>query len=204
MLFLVLVIGATSTAAEFASRTMGTWLTFEPRRDRVYGSKVLAAGLGTVPVAVGYLALVVLGVSAIFRYHGIDDHISTSEWTQLGWAGVRSIALLSVVAAVGAAAGLLLRHTAAVLGAVLGYAVVLEMMLRAFRPDLEQYLLSRNVLAWVQDGHEWATWDCPPTGGECTETMHQISLAHGATVIGIVAVVVLLASFLVFRRRDVD
>ena len=35
-----LVLGAGFAASEFSTGSIGTWLTFEPRRLRVYGSKL--------------------------------------------------------------------------------------------------------------------------------------------------------------------
>lgn len=204
MLFLVLLVGATATAAEFGARTMGTWLTFEPRRDRVFASKVLAPGLWALPVSVGYLALIVLGVSAIFRLHGVDDNISTAEWGELSRMGARSVGLLALVAATGAAVGLAVRHTAAVLGVVIGYLVAFEMILAQFFSGLARFSLSNNILGWVKGGHRWETWDCPPSGGECVTIVHEISTTHAGTVLGVVIVGSVLLSWLAFRRADVN
>jgi ABC-2 type transport system permease protein len=49
LLFAAFLIGASFVAAEFSSGAIGNWLTFEPRRLRVYGSKLVAAGLWFVP-----------------------------------------------------------------------------------------------------------------------------------------------------------
>lgn len=204
MLFLVLLVGATATGAEFGARTMGTWLTFEPRRDRVFASKVLAPGLWALPVSAGYLALVVLGVSAIFRFHGVDDHISNAEWGDLAWMGLRSVALLAVVAVTGAAVGLAVRHTAAVLGLAAGYLVAVEMLLAQFFPGMGRYALSNNILGWVQGGHQWETWTCPPGGGECVSVLHEVSTTHAGTVLAVVVGASVLLSWLLFRRADVN
>lgn len=204
MLFLVLLVGATATAAEFGARTIGTWLTFEPRRDRVFTSKVLAPGLWAVPVSVGYLVLVVAGVSAVFRLHGVDDHISNDEWADLAWVGLRSVALLALVAAAGAAVGLAVRHTAAVLGIVVGYLVTVEILLAQFFPGIARYSLSNNILAWVKGGHEWETWRCPSDGGECEAISHVVSTTQAGTLLGLVVAATLLVCWLVFRRADVN
>src|SRR5690625_6478951 len=47
----------TFIASEFTTGTMSTWLTFEPRRQRVYASK-----LGAVAVASGLLSVLTYGV----------------------------------------------------------------------------------------------------------------------------------------------
>lgn len=201
--FAALLGGSTFTAAEHSHRTLGTWLTFEPRRDRVFGSKILAAGLAALPVAVIAGALILLGTAALYKFKGVDDAVTPSEWADLGWMGARIVLLAVVLGMVGAAAGLLLRNTGAVLGIVVGYLLVVENLVNGLVPSLSRYLISNNLLAWVNDGHTLFEWRCGPTG-ECREVLTPISLEHGALVIGIVALAVILASWLVFRRRDVD
>lgn len=204
VLFLALLVGATSTAAEFTTRAIGTWLTFEPRRDRVFGSKVLAGALGVVPMAVAFVALILLGTAAVFRFNGADDSVSASEWSTLAWMGARIVLLLAVAGAIGAAAGTLLRHTAAVLGVVIGYLAVVEMVLRSMFPALVRYALSTSADAWINDGKEWTTYDCTSDGMTCQETVHTLSLTQGATFLGLVTLVIVLVSWLAFRRADID
>ena len=64
LIFLALLIGATATAAELSTGAMSSWLTFEPRRLRVYASKMLAPGIGVLPFAAGALVVVVAGAWA--------------------------------------------------------------------------------------------------------------------------------------------
>ncbi|QDO88364.1 ABC transporter permease [Ornithinimicrobium ciconiae] len=203
--FLVLLGGSTATAAELAHRTLGTWLTFEPRRDRVFGSKVLASGLVAIPITALFLALILGGIPLIFRMRGVDDAVTAAQWADLGWMSARIVLLAVFLGMVGAAAGLLLRHTGAVLGIVIGYMLVAENMVRALFPDWAKYLLSENLIAWVNDGHEMHTWVCDEGfEGNCREVITRISLEQGALVIGVVGAVIILASWLVFRRRDVN
>lgn len=204
ILFLALIMGATATAAEFSTRTIGTWLTFEPRRTRVFGSKTLAGGLGTVPMSLVFVALILLGTAAVYRFNGVDDDVSAHEWSDLAWMGGRIVLLVTIVGALGAATGMLLRHTAAVLGVLIGYLAVGELVMRSLFPGLERYLLSRNIDAWVNDGTEWVTYDCDDAMMTCRETVNTLSLTQGATTIGVISVAVLLLSWLVFRGSDID
>ena len=49
------------------------------------------------------------------------------------------------------------------------------------------------------------TWVCDEGfEGNCREVITRISLEQGALVIGVVGAVIILASWLVFRRRDVN
>ena len=203
--FLVLLGGSTATAAEIAHRTLGTWLTFEPRRDRVFASKVLASGLVAIPITALFLAIVLLGVPLLYQIRGVDDAMTQTQLTDLAWMSGRIVALAVFLGMVGAAAGLLLKHTGAVLGIAVGYFLVVENMVRGLFPERAKYLLSENLIAWVNNGHQIHNWVCDdPISGDCREVVTRISLEHGAVVIGLVGVVVILLSWVVFRRRDVD
>ncbi|WP_109473041.1 hypothetical protein [Ornithinimicrobium cavernae] len=203
---LALLGGSTATAAEIAHRTLGTWLTFEPRRGRVFASKVLASGLVALPVTAVFLALFLGGIPLIYRLRGVDDAVTAAEWADLGWMSARIALLAAFLGMVGAAAGLLLKHTGAVLGIAVGYLLVVENMVRGLFPQLSTYLLSDNLLAWVRDGHDQRRWECGPVegGGEnCREVVTHLTLEHGALVLGVMGVTVVLLSWLTFRRRDV-
>lgn len=203
-LFTVLVIGASATAAEFAERTMGTWLTFVPRRGQVFGSKVLAPALIAVPIMLLQLAVVV-GTAVVSVNLNDIPLTGTDEWDQVITMALRYTALAAVVAGVGAAVGMLLRRTAGVLGLALGYLIVIEGVVGMQLPgDAQRWLMGRNVTALVQDGHSWWTWDCAVMAEECTETVHLLTATDGLLYVGVVAAVLIAASFIRFWRADID
>ena len=107
-----LVLGAGFTAAEFSTGSIGTWLTFEPRRLRVYGSKLLAAGAGVVPLAVLTLATMTAAVWVFAHLWGSTTG-PAGTWGHIAAVGGRAVLLVALVAVAGAAMGILLRHTAA-------------------------------------------------------------------------------------------
>lgn len=204
--FLAAVQGSTAVAAEFTTRAIGTWLTFEPRRDRVWGSKVLAAAVGTLPMGVVFAVLLGLGGFAVFRFLGQPVVLTTDEWVDVGWTLGRCVLLVAVVGAVGAALGFLFRHTGAVIGLALGYAVVVEGVLASTVPSFGRWLLSRNVTAWVQDGTRWSTFDCGRIDqyGGCLEVVHVLELPQAAALLAGLSAAALALAWWVFRRRDVD
>lgn len=207
VLFLALIGGSTASAGEVGHRTLGTWLTFEPRRDRVFFSKVLASGLAGLVMAAVFIAVLLAGIPTIYRIRGVDDALSVADWGDVGWMAARLALLALVLGMVGAAAGLLLQHTGAVLGVAIGYLMVVESMVNGLFTGLIKYLLSNNIFAWLRDGHEAFTYVCTPSaeGGEmCQQKAIPISLEHGALVIAVVALVVILVSWLLFRRRDIN
>lgn len=202
---LVLLGGSTATAAELSHRTLGTWLTFEPRRDWVFASKVLASGLIAIPITAVLLALILGGIPLLYRIRGVDDAVTAAEWGDIGWMSARVMALAVVLGMVGAAAGLLVRHTGAVLGIAAGYVLVVESMVRGLFPERVPLLLSENLTAWINNGTEIRTWVCDDGFNEdCREVVTRISLEHGAVVLGVVSLAVIVVSWWSFRRRDVS
>ncbi|WP_028048869.1 ABC transporter permease subunit [Cellulomonas sp. URHD0024] len=195
------VLAVSFVAAEFSTGAIGNWLTFAPRRTRVLASKLAAAVVATIPYAALGLGLVIGGSWLIYAHFG-EAHGGTGEiWAESG----RILALAAVVAMVGAALGTLLRHTAAALGVVLGWAVLVEGILMNVATGLRPWSVVMNITAWTNGGAEYYVNKCTttPTGQECTAIVHQVSQTHGAVVGGVVAVALVAAALLVFRRRDI-
>lgn len=202
--FLALLAGTTFTAAELSSRAITTWLTFEPRRVRVFASKVAAAAIGVLLPATVLLGLAVAGVMAAFGLRGIDATMSSAETTAVVHSNLRLAVLVVVVGAVGAALGILLRHTAAVLGVAIGWGILVEQIVPALAPRLTPWFVLPNVGAWVEGSRAYFVYTCTPTsdGTECEYLERTITLAHGGIYLSVAAVVVVAVSLLVFRRRD--
>lgn len=203
--FLTFLVGATSTAAEVSTGSLGTWLTFVPRRSVVMASKVAAGTVVALPVVAGLLALLVAGAWFVHDAQGLADGMTATAWGEAAWTGARVLALGALAGALGAALGLLLRHTAAVLAAVVVYALVVESIVAGMLPELQPWLLRTNMAAWVQDGTMYWINECTvtATGTSCQTIEEVVTLGHGAAYLGVVAVVLLVLTALVFRRRDV-
>jgi len=198
-----LVVGTTSTAAELSTGAMSNWLTFEPRRLRVYASKVLAAAAGVVPVTLVVLGLVVAGAWVIHDREGLTTGMTADHWTDAGWTAVRIVALAVVAALVGAALGFLLRHTAAVLGLTIGY-VLVEGILSGVVPRLAPWTARTNLVGWTAGGTSYSTSECvtEATGTTCELTEHALSFGHSVVYVLVLAAVVVVVAAVVFRRRD--
>ena len=215
-----LLAGASFVAAEFSTGAIGNWLTFAPRRGRVLASKLVATVLGFVPTAVVAVAVLVAGTWGAFAAHdalrnpnppsGAPDGTGGARFTfaDAAASGGRAVLLALAFAVLGAALGFLLRHTAAVLGAVLAWGVVVEGIGAGLFPRLRPWLLQTNIDAWIRDGTQWYEDVCgldPEQGGQsCTTVTHVVSMGHGAAVLGAVVVVVVVLAGAVFRRRDVS
>jgi ABC-2 type transport system permease protein len=199
-----LVMGAGFTASEFTTGSIGSWLTFEPRRLRVYGSKLLAAGAGSIPLAVLTFALLTAGVWVFASLWG-STAAPAGTWSHLAAVGGRGVLLTAAVAVVGAALGFLMRHTAAVLGAALGYAIAGEGILGNNVQAVRPWLLQTNITGWLQHGTTYAVERCTSANGgySCETVERPLSFAHSATYLGVLVLALVLLTALVFRRRDV-
>ena len=101
--------------------------------------------------------------------------------------------------------GILLRHTAAVLGVALGWAIAGEGVLGNNIRSAQPWLLSTNLTGWLQHGTSYLVDRCSSSeGGYSCETVQQpLSFAHSATYLAVLVVALVLVTALVFRRRDV-
>lgn len=200
------MIGTTFAAAEHSSGAIGNWLTFEPRRARVFWSKVAAAALGTLPLAVVMSGGIGLGSWWAYDYHGALGNFDDAALRQLAEACARTALLAVGTAALGVALGTLLRHTALVTGVLVGWAVLIEGVAAAAFGDIKLWTVSTAMRAWVEGGTTVGHNVCEtdgPAGVMCTWVQTSVSQTYGGLVLGGVILTVLVLSWLVFRRRDV-
>lgn len=205
LMFGALVVGATSTGAELSTGAIGNWLTFEPRRILVYASKLLAAGLVVLPATLVLLLLTAGGTWLIADHFSLAGTMAASDWTGAGWTGLRALAITGASAVAGAALGFLLKHTGAVLGVVVVYVLVVENILANVVQGLKPWLLMLNIGSWLADGTGYYTDVCTTSaqGTMCTSTEHTLEIGQAALYLGVVGVVLVVVTALVFRRRDI-
>jgi ABC-2 type transport system permease protein len=205
--FVGFVVGAGFVAAEFSSGSMANWLTFEPRRLRVYTSKLAAAGLGLIPIAVALLGLLTAGVWLIVGHFAPTAGTTAKVWGDLAGMGGRSLTLALAAAVVGAASGVLLRHTAAVLGIAIGYLVLVEGIFGQALQGARPWLLHLNFEGWLQHGTRYfvnsCTTDAQGNYG-CQGVEKVLSFGHSSVYLCVLVVLVVGLAALVFRRRDVS
>jgi ABC-2 type transport system permease protein len=205
--FAAFLIGASFLGAEFSSGAIGNWLTFEPRRLRVYGSKLLAAATGFVPVAAVVLTVVLFGTFLIVDKLGDTASTTGKVWSDLAAIGGRVVVTTALAAALGSVVGLLLRHTAAAIGVVMAYLVLAEGVFAAFLEKAQPWLVKLNFDAFVRHDTQYYVTECK-TGGDgsyaCDYVQKTLSFEHGAWYLAILTVVVILLGGWVFNRRDVN
>lgn len=202
--FLAVLAGGTFTAAEASSRSLSTWLTYEPRRGRVFASKVAAAGLGVVLPTAVLVGLTVGGSVGIFDLAGAPTSLGGVELSPIPDVAGRLLAATALLSVIAASLGLLLRHTLAVLGLAFGWAIAVEGILGTAVPQLTPWLVLPNVNAWVNAGMQYYVHRCTVTaqGTSCEAVAHTVTMTHGAIYLGVLAVALVTLSALAFRRRD--
>jgi ABC-2 type transport system permease protein len=206
--FLALLLGASLVGAEFSTGSMGTWLTFQPRRVRVASSKLTAAAAGGAAIAVGGLVLTNLGARMVAVVNRPDSDLGLPDAPTLDEPlvvlGLRVVALSLGAGVVGASLGLVLRHTAAIVGAVLGFAVVVEgVAVQAFfQGRLQRWSVLKNVEAFIDKGTTYFAETCTSTACEFRE--QTLSYTHGWVYLLCVLELVVVVGVAAFRRRDVS
>jgi ABC-2 type transport system permease protein len=139
------VLAGSFIGAEWRAGTVGTMLTWEPRRIRVILVKAAVAALMAFVGTVLLQALLgaALVPAAVFR--------GSTEGTTAVWLGdtagvvLRSAAVSAVAAGLGFSLASVARNTAAAFGVAFGYLIVFEQLLAGLRPGWQKWLLVINV-----------------------------------------------------------
>lgn len=207
LVFVGFVVGASFVAAEFSSGSMANWLTFEPRRMRVYASKLAAAGLGLIPAMVGLLGILTAGVWLIVRHFNPTVVTTAKVWGDLGEMGARSLALALAATVTGAAIAVLVRRTVAVLGIAIGYLVLVEGVFGQALQGARPWLLQLNVTGWLQHGASYFVDSCTTDAQgnySCQGIEKVVTFGHSTAYLGLLVLFAVGLAALVFRRRDVS
>lgn len=201
-----LMVAGSFIGAEYTSGSIGNWLSFVPRRGPVYLSK-----LGTV---VGFGVLVsalasglALGVAVLLA--GSYDLPRTGLGDELALVGRGTLAAVAL-AVVGFCIGLLGRHTAAAIGALLGYLFIwfvrnAVLVNTEWAQRLTPWTPEANLSAVVRNGYAYIipTSVVGPEGVTVDYLERNLSLTHGLVYWAVLLGVVVVVTAVVFRRRDI-
>lgn len=203
---LAFLLGASFVAAEFTTGSMGTWLTFQPRRLRVALSKLGAAVGGGVLVAGAGFGLAAIGAWLISVVNRPDSELHVPLTADIGEPLSHLILRHGLVilgaGAVGAALALVVRNTGAVMGLAVGYGIVVEGVLGqgVAHGRLTPWLVTPNVTGFLDRGMTYPVERC--TGAACDYVTERLSSAHGSIYLGVLVVLLAGLALESFRRRD--
>lgn len=182
------IVGASAIGAEWPRRTLSALLTWEPRRTRVLIAKLVAAC-----VYAGLLALVVqalfTAVMAPSGSNGTFAGVDSEWWTEYATVCGRIVLVTVLAAAFGFALAAIGKNTGAALGGGLAYLLVAENLIRVFKGEWTDWLLSSNIV-WVVEGAELSGFN--------SRTAEAAALLLAAYAAGL-----LLLALSLFRRREI-
>ncbi len=183
------LLAASFVGAEWHAGTIGALLTWEPRRLRVFASKLLACILIAFSASIAFQLVLglVLSPSALLR--------GTTVGANAAWFGstaavvLRGSALAALFAAFGYSIASVTRSTAGALGAGFGYLLLLENLLGFLRPGWRSWMLIPNSVIVV--------------AGERVPDVAPRSVLEAVTLLTLYGLGLLLVAAEIFRRRDV-
>lgn len=207
VVLLGVLLGATLAGADWTAGTMGTLLTWEPRRTRVHLIRVLV----TVAVVLVFTLAAQLLLIGVFR---IAIAISgTTAGTPPGTTR-HLLEIIVRVAVVAAAFGLVAhavatlgRSTVAALGVIFGYLIVVEGFVAGLWTAIQPRLLIRAAEVVISQqpllGRAVITSD--QSGNVVIQSQEVLlSVSGGWVVLGAWVVALTALALLVFRARDVS
>ena len=187
---LVIVIGASAIGAEYRAGTVGTILTWEPRRVRLLVTRLLAAAIiGMVfflIVQVVFVGAWVIGV----ELNGRSSGAGSSFWSDLVLLLGRATLIGGALAIMSGAIATLGKNTAAAMGVWFGYLIAVEAILRSQIDAFVPWFLT----AVIASAYGWET---------VAQNGHTVSPGTGALKLLVYVVLVGGVAVVVFRRRDV-
>jgi ABC-2 type transport system permease protein len=191
-----LMMGASVVAVSWQTGTIGTILSWEPRRLRWFAARLLVIAVGVFAITLAWMAVVTAGITLTAATRGSTIGMDAEVWRSVVLTWVRIGAVASVAAVVGGGVAAIGRHTAAALAAVFVYTAVVEGLIRGFRPLWTPWLLGDNVVTVVS----WRaiTVELFPAGSYTLEPV------RATLVILAYAAVILAFAFTFVRIRDVQ
>jgi ABC-2 type transport system permease protein len=202
---LSLVVGASFVGAEWGSGTMGTLLTWEPRRGRVLSAKVLACVLLLAPAVALVLAFIAVVFFPVAVFRGTTRGMDGSMWWTLAGTWIRAAGIGVFAGAVGAALATLARNTAGSIAVGFAYGLLADPLLGQWREGrYETWLLRHNLprlmgipMAVPQSGE-------PTFGGALAfEPPRVLSPTRPIVLLSIYAIALIALAYASFRARDV-
>lgn len=197
VVLLAIIIGASLAGADWSAGTMTTLLVWEPRRARLLLVRLAVVALVSLLLISGMqawlAALFRAGVALRGTTAGADDWLG-----DVAGVIVRSSLAATLWAVLAFSLASITRATAAGLGILLGYVVIVEGFLSNIWFDLQPWLLLRATVG-VISGDVVRSYD-PSTGQEVL----LMTVSRSWLIVVGYALVSLAVATVSFRRRDVN
>lgn len=207
---LAFLLAATFIGAEWSSKNLIAWLFWEPRRLRVMAAKLLAL-LSSMLALAALAQLVWLGTAKLLLHHRGKPVSSLGPqaehfWSHVVNAQLRAALLVLITGLVAFSLASLMRNSAAALGVAFVYFAVVENVIRAVNADLQPYLFTTNLAAWISSGGitVYGKNVYNLSEGYAMPNEIHISNVHGGVVLLVFAGVATVVSLAVFARRDLS
>lgn len=199
----ILVVGlaATAVGGDYRAGTMGTILTWEPRRVRVAAARVVAVAVVAVGLYLVVIGALVGGWSLGAAARGSTAGLGPDFWVNLAAIISRGAIAAALVASLTAGLALVTRSTVGAVITWFGYLIGVEAVLGQRFRSLQPSLFVANLGAFLQD----ADIELPGGSQRVDGTSIRLFAQPGAGLVRVLAIGALLAGLgvLAFRRRDV-
>ena len=203
---LTMLVGTTFAGHDWNSGSMSNQLLFEPRRRRVWLAKAGAVFATGLVVSAAVLAL---WWGAVWLLAGARDvQPSGHTWGLIAASAARGSLLAAGAAVAGYALTMFFRSTVATLGVMFAVAVAGQAVFVAvFGEAALRWVMPTNIAAFLFNGYEYYDGydECVDVGNglDCSGGLTHISLAFGATYLGVLLAAAIGLSLWSFQRRDV-
>ncbi|WP_132233321.1 hypothetical protein [Promicromonospora sp. AC04] len=191
--FLAYVAGVLLVTGEAASGGTRALLTVEPRRGRVYWSKLAAAGLAVVPGIAAAYALLASGMYWVHARAGVLGGPPSDLVYAMTWSGVRVLALAVCAAVGGAALGVLVRRWWVAVALAVAWFLFEEQVVLSAASGVRDWFPFTSADAWVRGTRTVLSGD----------GLLAVPLVHSALLLLGLTVVLTVLGSVVFRHRDV-
>lgn len=209
MTFVGLIIGASYVGAEWSTGGMMNLLTWQPRRMRVLGTKMLTLA-GAMAAWSAVVFAVWVGLQWMLgTYRGTTAGMTSGTWQSFGLTGLRGLGLVAAGSIFGFVLASLGRRTAVAMGVLIGLIVVtqfgLTLILFAAKvryPNL--FFFGTHVEAWMQGKSRLFAQDaCANTFGACTPPHLDLTWQMSGGIVGAGLLVLIGAAMWQIKQRDV-
>ncbi|MGB9375665.1 MAG: hypothetical protein WCA82_16065 [Jiangellales bacterium] len=207
--FAAFLIGATAGGADWTARSMGMLLVWEPRRTRVFMTRLAVLLTLSLVLAVTAIALATALGSGVVSVRGTWDGFGSEGWTSLVGYQARLLPLVMLATAAGFGLAMIARSTGFALGVAAGYLAVVESAAQIWRWG-SQWLVQTNVGIVLSGGpQEW------PIGERVTEGLGPDEFGYEVVTVTItpiralltllvIILVIDLLALVLYRRRDLS